>query len=588
MSTEPSPEPDLQLVSPFPWRPSRVLLERLVLAALLIGLLALKLSQAATEPAYGPDASYYYDIAAHVRDGHGLVTDVSLFNAGYGYFPHPTAVYPLWPLVLGIVGRVVPLEVAAIWLPTLFYFAAIVLAYRLARRVAPEPLFPETWPVLHAGHVAAAVVALTNAMFLHTSKPFTEGLGYFLLLLALTRAERFFRGPSAWRGLELGVWFGLVILTRSQLVLGAMAVAGALAWAVLRFGWRRWLGPALAFVVGLVAVLGVQLVHLAGFADGPRLVYLLRFDLVREPSELAALEIMVRPPGVLAWIADRARGVPIAFGGGPMSYAHCFGLWSAALLLAVPFLVLDGWRAVQRRSTGLWAWLDTPANLFRLAYALLAIGGVVSLHTIHKAMFTPWNFGTRHALTAGFAIVAAILYLARRPVLGRVIAVFLVAASVYFGFWRIGNAPGNARKSADPPVQWSAAYNRPITQWLARRAAEEPGLVVVAQDIEVQKLARFTDGVGYHWIYRTTTWAEVEFLFRERGARYLILRHDKAQHLRLARFKGHLARNFTLAAADLSGYSVFRRRGPGDPEGQWPKHVRSQDQTPDTPAGYGD
>lgn len=588
MTTPPPCVPDEQLVSPFPWRPSRVLLERLVFAALLVGLFALKLSQAATEPAFGPDGSYYYDIAAHVRDGHGLVTDVSLFNAGYEYFPHPTAIYPLWPLLLGLVGRVVPLEVAAIWLPTVFYFAAVVLAYRLARRVAPEPLFPETWPVLHAGHVAAAVTALTNAMFIQTSKPFTEGLGYFLLLLALTRTERCFRAPCGWRGIELGVWFGLVILTRSQLVLGAVAVGVALTWAVLRFGWRRWLGPALGFASGLAAVLGVQLVHLASFADAPRLVYLLRFDLVREPSELAPLAVMVSPPGVFAWLADRARGVVIAFSGGRMSYFSCFGLWSAALLLAVPFLVLDGWRAVQRRSCGLWAWLHTPANLFKLAYALLAIGGVLSLHTIHKAMFTPWNFGTRHALTAGFAIVAAILYLARRPVLGRVVALFLVTASVYFGFWRIGNAPDNARKSNDPPVKWSAAYNRPIVQWLEQRAADEPGLVVVAQDIEAQKLARYTDGVGYHWSYRTTTWTEVEFLFRERGARYLILRHDTARHLRLARSRAYFAEQFTLAAADLSGYSVFRRRQSGDPKGQWPTYVAAQAKTPDNAAGYGD
>ena len=52
-------------------------------------------------------------------------------------------------------------------------------------------------------------------------------------------------------------------------------------------------------------VLAIQLVHIAGFADAPRLVYLLRFDLVRDPSELAPLEIMVRPPGALAWLADR-------------------------------------------------------------------------------------------------------------------------------------------------------------------------------------------------------------------------------------------------------------------------------------------
>lgn len=590
--TTPPDDRDDALFSPFPWRPSRRLVERLLLAAMLAGLFALKLVHAAAEPPYGPDASYYHDIAAHVRDGDGLVTDVSLFNAGYTHFPHPTAVYPLWPLVLGLTARVVPLDLAAVWLPTLFYFAAIVLAYRLAHRVAPGPLFPETWPALHAGHVAAAVLGLTTTMFFHTSKPFTEGLAYFLLLLALTRAERLFRDPRAWRGLEVGAWLGLVVLTRSQLVLGALAVGGALAWAVLRLGWRRWLGPAAACAAGLAAVLGAQLVHLAGFADAPRLVYLLRFDLVRDPSPLAPLEIMVRPPGALAWLADRAKGIPLAFGGGKYSYFNCFGPWSAAMLLSTPFLALDAWRAVRRRRLGLWAWLHDPANLFKLAYALLAIGGVLSLHTIHKALFTPWNFGSRHGLTAGFAIVAALLYLARRPALGRVLALFLVAASAYFGFWRISTRLDTRDTPGNDHVQWTAAYNQPIVDWLHARAAAEPGLVVVAPDIELQKLARFTDGVGYHWLFRTTTWDELDFFFRDRGARYLLLRVDKAKGLGLARDRRRFARSFTPVAADLSGFAVFRPREAGDPPAAWPEppdpKTCGQGPRPTDATSYGD
>lgn len=583
MSTpDPKTSRDADLLSPFPWRVSRRTLERLVLVALLVGLGALKLAYAAHERGYGPDASYYHDIAAHVRDGDGLVTDISLFNAGYERFPHPTAVYPLWPLVLGLSARVVPLEVAEVWLPTLFYLAAVVLAYRLARRVAPDPLFPETWPVLHAGHVAAALFALTNTMFTHTSKPFTEGLAYFLLLLALTRAERFFRGPSGWRGLEVGAWLGLVVLARSQLVLGVMAVGGALAWAVLRLGWRRWLGPATGFALGVAAVLGAQVVHLASFVDPPRLVYLLRFDLVRH-SELAPLDVMVRAEGPLAWLADRAGGLAVAFGNGKMSYFSCFGLWSGAMLAAVPFLLLDAWRAVQRRSLGLWSWLHRPENLFKLAYALLAILGVVTLHTIHKALFTPWNFGTRHGLTAGFAILAALLYLSRRPVLGRVVAVFLVAASAYFGFWKIG-------MSVNPPKpddrrEWSRAHNAAIVDWLHERAAAEPGLVVVAPDIEIQRLGRFTDDVGYHWYYRTSTHEEVDYLFAQRGATYLLLRDDQVDTLRITRHRARFTRRYVREASDLSGFSVYRRRRPGEPPGRLPTPPPRPSAPPDDPQG---
>jgi hypothetical protein len=111
-----------QLLSPFPWRP-RGAARAPPAGGLLVGLLALKFAVRADEPALDPDASYYYDIAAHVRDGDGLVTDVSLFNAGYDLLPAPDRVYPLWPLVLGLRRRVVPLDLAAVWLPTLFYFA---------------------------------------------------------------------------------------------------------------------------------------------------------------------------------------------------------------------------------------------------------------------------------------------------------------------------------------------------------------------------------------------------------------------------------------------------------------------------------
>ncbi len=562
-----APVSDEDLVSPFPWRPSRLLLERLVLAALLLGLFALKLSHAAHEPDYGPDASYYHDIAAHVRDGDGLVTDVSLFNAGYTDFPHSTSVYPLWPLVLGLSARVVPIDLAATWLPTLFFFAGIILVYRLARRLVPGPLFPETWSVLHAGHLAALVYALTNAMFLNTTRPFTEGLAYLLLVIALYRAEAMLRAPKIWRGLELGLWLGLVMLTRSQLVLAAMAVLCTLAWATLRLGWRRWLPPTLACLLGLAVPLGLQLAHLASFADAPRLAYLLRFDLVRDPSDLAPMQVMVETDGPLAWLADRARGIPLAFGTGNFSYFHCFGVWSAALTLSVPFLLLDAWRALQRRSLGLGRWLHEPAHLFTLCFALLAIGGVLSLHTVHKAVFTPWNFGTRHALTAGFAIFAAILYLGRRPALGRLLALFIVCAGTFFGFYRIDR---KIRDTSHEHVTWTTAHNRPIVEWLQQRALAEPGLVVVGPDIEVQKLARFTDGVGYHWLYHTTTWDDLNYLFRERGAKYLLLRNDRVSKLKIGRDRRTFTRTFIAEASDLSGFTVFRRRRPGDPRGTWP------------------
>jgi hypothetical protein len=115
------------------------------------------------------------------------------------------------------------------------------------------------------------------------------------------------------------------------------------------------------------------------------------------------------------------------------------------------------------------------------------------------------------------------------------------------------------RKSATP----AGVERRPQRgdhAWLHERAAAEPGLVVVAPDIEVQKLARFTDGVGYHWIYRTTTWDELDYLFRERGARTCCCATTRPTELRRPAIKRASRTHFTREAGDLSGFSVFRRR----------------------------
>jgi hypothetical protein len=112
-------------------------------------------------------------------------------------------------------------------------------------------------------------------------------------------------------------------------------------------------------------------------------------------------------------------------------------------------------------------------------------------------------------------------------------------------------------------VAWTAAHNQAIVAWLTARAVAEPGLVVVVPDREAQKLARYTDGVGYHWIYRTTTWEELEFLFNERGARLLLLRADKAKRMKIGGDLGRFGEMFTREAEGLSGFVVFRRRLPG-------------------------
>ena len=135
------------------------------------------------------------------------------------------------------------------------------------------------------------------------------------------------------------------------------------------------------------------------------------------------------PAGPLAYVLDRLSGLPVAFGVSSSSYLHTFGGWALALPLALPFALRDCWRAARGRWTAPrqpQQQPHAPAGVFAVFLVVLGAAGLLSLHTIHKAWFNEWNFGTRHALTAALAMLAALLYLARRPGPSRVLALLLL------------------------------------------------------------------------------------------------------------------------------------------------------------------
>ncbi|MFW5920460.1 MAG: hypothetical protein ACOCUS_01370, partial [Polyangiales bacterium] len=198
-----------------------------LLLALLAPLLMWKLERNAHTFHASVDGAYYTNIARHVRDGDGLVTDVSLFHRGFRELPDVAPTYPLWPLVYGYTAKLFPdddIIDVGIGLATLFYFVALLFAFLWGRRLYPEPFF-ERFPAFTAGHVVVLVLGLHAEFFEYTSLPYTEGLAYALLMLALWRFKYLFgRGRGAASGplrrprgglragLEIGVWLGLLEL----------------------------------------------------------------------------------------------------------------------------------------------------------------------------------------------------------------------------------------------------------------------------------------------------------------------------------------------------------------------------------------
>ena len=86
----------------------------------------------------GYDGGLYTDIAENIKDGRGFVTDLSLYHLGYTYFPHPTAVQPIWPLLYGEAAKILPLQIAGVWLPTISYLVALAFAYLWANSFSFE------------------------------------------------------------------------------------------------------------------------------------------------------------------------------------------------------------------------------------------------------------------------------------------------------------------------------------------------------------------------------------------------------------------------------------------------------------------
>lgn len=494
----------------------------LILLALLALPALLKVVLAAGTNDFGPDGSYYFDVARHIRDGEGISSNNSAYHHGYQYFPHPAPIYPIWPLTLGFAGRVVPIETAAVWIPTLLYFVATAFAFLWASRLPRWPLVPSWKDGPDTAHAAALLFALSVPFFAFTSRPYTEALGYAVLFATLWRANHLWRKPGLLSGLELGFWIGLVFLTRSQLVLVGMAAA-------CTFGWALAVGPdrkrialmAIACAAAAVAVVLPQYLRLAESTVRP-MTALLRFEMAQANDLLPAVHVLRKTHGAFGAVLDRLPGLWVAFSPvHKMSYMQAFFGLQYALLLAVPLALRDGWSAFRRNRPGALAWARDPDKIAIVFLLFFAAGGFASLHLIRKDVNAEWHFGKRHALTAFFAFQLGWLYLAgsARPLLRR-IALALMVVSLAGGLSQAVRITARAARGTDnyPDKLALVAF---LDQ---QRPADGSSLTVASSTAGTQRLAVQTAGrVNYHWLHKHTTLADLDVLFQKLGVTLLLV-----------------------------------------------------------------
>jgi hypothetical protein len=401
-----------------------------ILAGLLSAGLVLKLA-ANPEPvgSWRNDANFYYHLARHVAEGDGLVTSASLYHQGLRELPRPSTIYPLWPLVLGAVGRLIGLERAATLLPELLYLVALLLLYGLTVRVAggfggaPRTLFPR-FPALDVGHLAVLLFGMNSRFFASTSLPLTEGLAFtlaFASLLALARVSH--AASMAWAA-AAGALAALTYLTRSQMIAVPLVVPLVLWVAALRDRARA--RDALTCSIVVVALVGIWILHLFRITDPFTPWLLVDFPAYRETPELLPFARYVTVDSSWSWLVDRAGGFLVAFD--PTSRQSYYLSFGAAVYL-VPLAAADLLRRwiVDRRWPRL---VDSTDSAVALATIAVGLGGIALVHGHHTKTPLEWWFHWRHGLPMVFLVIAALGYLVGRSGALRALALGLALLSL--------------------------------------------------------------------------------------------------------------------------------------------------------------
>lgn len=493
--------------------------ERWVLL-LLLGLLGLaRAFYTSGVGGYGPDGGLYFEVARHVRDGDGLVSHLSLYHAGFKAFPQPTPLYPVWPLVLGLLARILPLEWLAHWLPTGLHGLSVLLAFHvvkgLERRFGWETLAWVGGIPLTSALVSACALGFNLRYFQATARPYSEALSYCLVLLALPRLLHFWDRPGMLRGIEAGAWAGLLLLCRSQLLLVTLALGATMPLGVIRSG-ARMVPAGVGLALGWILTLLPQQLWLASQGVTPSLLHVLRFDLYRDLDVLSPLPLLVQTDGLKGWLLDRGRGITVAFN--PLhdeGFRKGVGLYFLALPLAG--LVLLGHAVKQIRSPNLRESLDITrmTRLLREGMSLpawfgilLLLSGWLSLHTLHKAMFSEWNFSTRHALTALPVCVASLCWSFGQGRWVRKLAGILLVASVWHAASSVWNT---TTRQLDQPERALQVRAQGLAAYLLTLRPDDPDLRVAM--VEPQKVAPLAPGVGFHWLGPSTQDSDLIALF---------------------------------------------------------------------------
>jgi len=479
----------------------------------------------------GPDGSISMNVATHLRMGEGLTTSLAVYHQGYAHFPHPTPVQPLWPMLLALSSFVLPITHAATRVPTLLWALSLVLAFVWGRSLAP----PRTtgglaglFSGLHGGHAVVAVLGLSPYYLNFSSRPYTEALSFALLFGLFLRSQGLWQRRRHKDAVELGVWLGLLFLTRSQLVVVPLAAFTLVGWHLVREPRRR--RETLLFGSVVTATLALvmlpEMLWIASFAEGSPLTTYLRFD---QSGSSALSDVSgLRVTGSL-WetLKDRAAGFVVAFAPDEDGYKNVFGYF----VYVIPVAVMATLAHALRGPRALWQKLSGFVDDHGMA-VVTGLGAFLLMHVMHKDLGHEWWFGDRHALLVVAFIGCCFFFCVRLGGVAAVVAVLLfVVATVHLAALPWKHIWGDEKPGAYQGVPYPVQGHRFEAQVrLLSRDANEPGPLTVALPAnEARKLSWLLPDIGMHGLLEETTFDDLTYMVRHLGVQYVLTVEDEAR-----------------------------------------------------------
>ncbi|MEO6601633.1 MAG: hypothetical protein ABIQ16_17285 [Polyangiaceae bacterium] len=364
----------------------------------------------------GLDGAYYFQIARQVALGHGLDTSYSVFHMALAPLPQRATTYPLLPLCIGYLGRIVPLSEAAVWLPGAAYVLSIGLCYGFLLWVTArsQPRSPWTHRVLLCAALSAWFGLLP--VYVWTSaRPYTETLSNALVLgtlwcFGLGTTARF---RAAWQRraafVAVGLLAGLCYLARFQLIV--VPIALLLARMLARD--RRALRDSAWLTLGAAACLAWQAWRQLTLPNGQPYA-LIDFAMYRQRADVPPFVYDMQFGNRWAWFLDKLRGVLVSLDpNGIDSYLVQLSFLVLVVPLGVIVLLLrqiqrargEGWRALG------CAGLRRPRHAALLASVWLGVLAVAPLHTVHSLRWRSWAFAWRQGMPLVYLVIPIVIWL---------------------------------------------------------------------------------------------------------------------------------------------------------------------------------